>query len=154
MNKRLFKFSVGDFLLLSLFSLILYVVLIYIMSLMMGKPFLSFIEKQWIIFVIYVLIMPITQASINRKGELMITDSEYLSKCNNHLDEIIISKGYISIRKSDNETIYTKKTKIARVFNFFLSEDIVICNELGVIRILSKRNVLIQLENKIKKLVD
>lgn len=124
------------------------------MSLMMGKPFLSFIEKQWIIFVIYVLIMPITQASINRKGELMITDSEYLSKCNNHLDEIIISKGYISIRKSDNETIYTKKTKIARVFNFFLSEDIVICNELGVIRILSKRNVLIQLENKIKKLVD
>lgn len=153
MNKRLFKFSVIDFLLLLTFSIILFVALTGFLSLIMGKTFFSFFGNQWITFVIYVLILPITQASINRRGELIIADSEYLSKCNNHLDEIILSKGYISNRKSDNETIYTRRTKIGRFFNCFFNENIQVRNEEVVIRVFSKKNVLTQLENKIKKLV-
>lgn len=153
MNTRLFKFSVVDFLLLLTLSIILFVALTGVLSLILGKPFFSFIENHWITLAVFAFITPITQALVNRRGELIISDSEYISKCNNHLDEIILSKGYISNRKRDNETIYTRRTKIGRFFNFFLNENIQVSNEEGAIRVFSKKNVLTQLENKIKKLV-
>lgn len=153
MNKRLFKFSVVDFILLLILSIIIFVGFTGILSLIMGRSFISFVENQWITLAIFALITPTTQALINRRGELIISDREYLSKCNNHLDEIILSRGYISNRKSDNETIYTSRTKIGRFFNFFFNENIQVRNEEGVIRILSKKTVLIQLESKIKKIV-
>ncbi|BDX36959.1 hypothetical protein CYCD_03140 [Tenuifilaceae bacterium CYCD] len=152
MHKKLLKFSFIDFLLFTVFALILFIAVTFVMSLVIGKSFLSLIEKQWIVLVGYTLIFSVIQAAFNKNGALCITASECVAKCNDHLDEIILSKGYIATKKIGNETTYNRKTKIGRFFNFFLRESIVVRSEMEMITVFSRRNTLNQLENRINRL--
>lgn len=151
MDKKLFRFSFIDFLLFTMFALILFIAVTFVMSLVTGKSFLSLIEKQWIVLVGYTLIFSVIQAAFNKNGALSVTDPEYVAKCTDGLDEIILSKGYIATKKIGNETTYNRKTKIGRFFNFFFRESIMVRREGATITIFSRRNTLNQLENRINK---
>ena len=152
MEKRLFKISWVDFILYALLVLIFFSVMTFILSLVLSEPFLYLISKNGVLLTFYSLIFPLIQVSTNRNAVLVITDIEYLSKCTDQLDQIICSKGYLTVEKSSNYTKYNRKTKFGRFFNLFLRENVVVREDENKISIYSKKNTLVQIESKIKKL--
>jgi hypothetical protein len=90
--------------------------------------------------------------SYNRNGVLRISELDNSVITSKQLEEVILQKGYLAIDGNFTHTKYDKKTKWGRVFNVIFREYINAKTEDKDVFIFGKRNILVQLETKLRSL--
>jgi hypothetical protein len=149
-EKTLFKVSVKETLMLSVFFFLILNGFIFIITVLQGDPRFLFYDTAWIIQIIFPFFYTIIQTSINRNGVLKVTgyyDSTVLMQ---QIETLILKKGYIAENASDREVSYAKKTKWNRFFNYFFRENIRVQIKKSEVLIFSKRNLLLYLSTRKK----
>jgi len=149
-EKTLFKVSVKETLILSVFFFLILNGLIFLITVLQGNPRFLFYDTAWIIQIIFPFFYTIIQTSINRNGVLKVTgyyDSTVLMQ---QIETLILKKGYIVENASDRDVFYAKKTKWNRFLNYFFRENIRVQMNKSEVMIFSKRNLLLYLSMKIR----
>jgi hypothetical protein len=148
-EKSLFAISISETIILSLFFLVVLNGVIFLFSVIFGKPSLFFNDYGWISQIVFPIVYSIIQSSINRNGVLMLTDFSDVALIAKQLETIIFKRGYmISDRETENVK-YGRTTKWGRFFNLFFREDITIRVTENGVSIFAKRNMLNSIELKL-----
>ncbi len=150
LEKTLFKISISETIILSVFLLVVLNGVIFLFSVVIGKPSFSIMDSGWITQIVFPFVYSIIQTSINRNGVLKLTefaDSETLTR---QIESLILKKGYVVIDSNTDNIKYDKRTKWSRFFNYFFKENInVRISESGV-SIYAKKHLLDSIEMKLK----
>ena len=149
-ERTLFKISISETLLLGAFYLVVLNVFVLVIALLSGRPFITFIQKSWILLVIYPLLLPILQTSINRNGILKVNGIVDLTVALKKIDVLLLKKGYTSVNNDTSEISYAKLKKFDKFFNFILKDDILVKSVGNELQVFGKRNILMAVEFKLK----
>jgi hypothetical protein len=115
-----------------------------------GRPFITFVQKSWILLVIYPLLLPIFQTSIDRNGVLKFDGLNDLPEALKKIDLLLKKKGYTVVNQNTGEINYVKKTKFDQFFNFILKNDVQVTSAENEVKVFGKRQILMAIEYKLK----
>ena len=146
LEKTLFKISISETIILSLFLFVVLNGVIFLFSVVIGKPSYSITDSGWISQIVFPFVYSIIQTSINRNGVLKLTEFGDLATLTKQIESLLLKKGYIVINSNTNDIKYIKRTKWSRFFNHFFRENINIKATENEVSIFSKRNLLSSIE--------
>ncbi|GEM_PF-2129616 len=149
-ERTLFKISIKETILFAVFYLIVLNFFVLVISIIAGRPFITFVQRSWILLVVYPLLLPILQTSINRNGILKVNGIVDLPEALKKIDFLILKKGYTAVNKDTSEISYAKMKKFDKFFNFILKDDIRVKSVENEVQVLAKRNMLMEIEFKLK----
>ena len=115
-----------------------------------GEPRFFIHESSWISQLLFPFLYSVIQTSINRNGVMKITDYSDLDYLKEQIEKSIIKNGLHVINMESDSCIYKRKSKIGRIFGFFVGEKVTIKYSDSQIQINSKRNILTQIEHTLK----
>ena len=142
LERTLFKISISETIILSVFMLTILNGVIFLFLLATGKPGFLLFKTAWILQIVFPIIYAISQSSVNRNGVLRLTDFYDLMKLTKQIESHIINKGYIVIDSKTEDLKYVRKTKMSRFLNHFFREDINIQVTENKVSIFAKKNIL------------
>ena len=142
LERTLFKISISETIILSVFMLTILNGVIFLFLLATGKPGFLLFKTAWILQIVFPIIYAISQSSVNRNGVLRLTDFYDLMKLTKQIESHIINKGYIVIDSKTEYLKYVRKTKMSRFLNHFFREDINIQVTDNKVSIFTKKNIL------------
>ena len=93
LEKTLFKISIKETLILSIFFFFLLNGFVFLISLLTGKPRFLFYDTAWILQIIFPFVYSIIQTSINRNGVLKITEYDDITNLVQHIEPLFFKKG-------------------------------------------------------------
>ena len=131
------------------FMLILFNGLIFTFTLVTGNPRLLIYDTSWILQFVFPILYSIIWTSINRNGFLKISEFNDSTQLIARI-EPLMAKRYIRFDSESGNIKYLKKTKLAKLFNYFFRENIKIEKTKEEIFIFAKKNLLDLIELKIK----
>ena len=149
-ERTLFKISISETLLLGAFYLVVLNVFVLVIALLSGRPLITFIQKSWILLVIYPLLLPILQTSINRNGVLKVDGIDDMPKALKKIDFLLLKKSYTAVIQDTGDIAYAKMKKFDKFFNFILKDDILVKSGENDVQVFAKRNMLMAIEFKLK----
>ena len=149
-EKTLFKVSVKETIIFSIFLFVLLNGIIFLFSLVIGKPGFLLYDTAWILQIVFPFVYSIMQTSINRNGVLKITDHDDSATLMQKIEPLILKKGYIAENSEEKDITYVKKTKWGRFFNYFFRENIRVQINENEVLIFSKRNLLLPVLMRLK----
>jgi hypothetical protein len=152
LEKTLFKISIKETLILSIFFFFLLNGFVFLISLITGKPRFLLYDTAWILQIIFPFVYSTIQTSINRNGVLKITEYDDITNLVQHIESLFLKQGYIVEKSNNNNVSFAKKTKWGRFFNNFFRENINIQIRKGELLIFSKRNLLLYIIMKLKQM--
>ena len=149
-ERTLFMISISETLLFGAFYLVVLNVFVLVIALLSGRPFITFIQKSWILLVVYPLLLPILQTTINRNGVLKVEGIDDMPKALKKIDFLLLKKGYTAVNQDSGEIFYAKMKKFDKFFNFILKDDILVKSGENDVQVFAKRNMLMAIEFKLK----
>lgn len=149
-ERTLFKISISETIILSIFLLVVLNGVIFLFSVVIGKPNLLIYDTAWISQIVFPILYSIMQTSINRNGVLKITDYNNLTTLTKQIESLILKKGYIAVNSKTEDIKYVKKTKWGRFFNHFFRENINVRVTETEVLIFAKRFILAPIGIKLK----
>ncbi|SHG02942.1 hypothetical protein SAMN05444274_1222 [Mariniphaga anaerophila] len=150
LERALFKISVKETIFLAIFLLIVLNGVIFIFSVVIGKPSISISGSGWISQIALPIVLAMTQTLINRNGVLKCEEFNDAATLTKKINSLILKKGYISSDSELDKIKYVRKTKLARQLNFIFREEINVRIIDNSISIFGKRNVLESLRMNLK----
>jgi hypothetical protein len=151
-EKTLFKMSFIETIKLSVLLLFVLNGFIFLISYFQGNPRFIFYDSAWITQIFFPIVYSIILTSINRNGVLRVADYDDLTTLMQQIEHLTLKRGYIVENTNHNNILYTKKTKLGRFFNYFFRENINVQTINNEVLIFSKRNMLLHILMKLKKL--
>ena len=149
-ERTLFKISIKETLLLAIFYIVVLIFFVLVISMIVGRPFITFVQKSWILLVVYPLLLPILQTSIDRNGVLKFDGLNDLPEALKKIDLLLKKKGYTVVNQNIGEFSYAKKAKFDQFFNFILKNDVQVTNVENEVKVFGKRQILMAIEYKLK----
>lgn len=150
-EKTLFKISFLDTFKYFVLMLIFINVPILIFNLLKGDPKLLLYDTSWIIQFGYPIIFTTVQIIINRNGILKVTmfdDSKALTK---RIESVVLKKGYtIDADANTGDIKYIMNSKLNRLFNTILNQNIEIKITYNEVSIFARKNMLDSIKMKLK----
>ena len=142
LERTFLRVSISETIILSMFLLVVFNFVIFLFSVVIGKPKLLIYDSAWISQIGFPILYSIMQTSINRNGVLKVTDYNDLAKLTKQIESLILGKGYIAVDSKIENIKYIKKTKWGRFFNHFFRENINVWVTENEVLIFAKRNIL------------
>ncbi|MEI6139720.1 MAG: hypothetical protein WCP85_10685 [Mariniphaga sp.] len=149
-ERTLFKISIKETVLLAIFYIVVLNFFVLVISMIAGRPFITFVQKSWIMLVIYPLLLPILQTSIDRNGVLKFDGLNDLPEALKKIDFLLKKKGYTVVNQNTREINYVKKAKFDQFFNFILKNDVQVTSAENEVKVFGKRQILMAIEYKLK----
>ena len=149
-ERILFKISIKETVLLAVFYIVVLNFFVLVISMIAGRPFITFVQKSWILLVVYPLLLPILQTSIDRNGVLKFDGLNDLPEVLTKIDLLLKKKGYTVVNQNTDEINYVKKAKFDQFFNFILKNDVQVTSVENEVKVFGKRQILMALEYKLK----
>ena len=149
-ERTLFKISIKETLLLAILYIVVLNFFVLVISMISGRPFITFVQKSWILLVVYPLLLPILQTSIDRNGVLKFDGLNDLPEALKKIDLLLMRKGYTVVNQNTGEIIYVKKAKFDQFFNFILKNDVQVTSAGNEVKVFGKRQILMAIEYKLK----
>jgi hypothetical protein len=149
-ERTLFKISIKETILFAVFYLVVLNFFVLVISLISGRPFITFLQKSWILLVVYPLLLPILQTSIDRNGVLKFDGLNDLPETLKKIDLLLKKKGYTVVNPNTGEIYYVKKAKFDQFFNFILKNDVQVTSVENEVKVFGKRQILMAIEVKLK----
>jgi hypothetical protein len=147
------KFSVRDFILLWSAMFTIFVILQFLIYFyLLGKSVRENMVSFWIHPLMYPTIFALGSSYINKNGIMTISDLDNPQKILSGIGQVMDKWGFKETRKDTERTIYDKKTKWGRFWNFIFKEGLEINQEGDQLILKGKRNTFLQLEYKLKKM--
>ena len=149
-ERTLIKISIKETLLLAVFYIVVLNFFVLVISMIAGRPFITFVQRSWILLVVYPLLLPILQTAIDRNGVLKVEGLKDLPEALKKIDLLLSKKGYTLVNQDSVEISYAKKSKFDQFFNFILKTDILVRSVENELQVFAKRNILMEIEFKLK----
>ena len=150
LERTLFKISISEIILLSIFMIVGLNGVIFLISLLTGKTRFMFYDTAWILQIVFPFVFAIIQTSINRNGVLKLTEYRDIETLTRQIESFFLKKGYIAIDSKIENVKYVKKTKFGRFLNHIFREDIKVKVAENGVEIFAKKNLLDLLRMKLK----
>ena len=150
LERTLFKISISETIILSIFMLTVLNGVIFLFSFVTGNPRFLLYDTAWIFQIVFPIVYAVFQSLINRNGVLKLTYYQDLIKLTKQIESLLFNKGYIVI---DSKTVYikyVKKTKLGKFLNQFFKENINVQVTENGVSIFAKKNVLDSIFMKLK----
>lgn len=149
LEKKLFKMSVTETFLYFALMFISLNGTIWMISLINGDFKLLAHESSWIVQFVFPVLFAIINTAIHRNGVLMVTSFSNQSELLQKIESMI---GHRYRRSSSENGVfnYTKKTKLARFFDYFFRENVRIKATADQINVFAKRGLLNSLDTRLK----
>ncbi len=150
LERTLFKISISETIILSIFMLTVLNGVIFLFLLATGSPRFLLYDTAWILQIVFPIVYAVFQSLINRNGVLKLTYYQDLIKLTKQIESLLFNKGYIVI---DSKTVYikyVKKTKLGKFLNQFFKENINVQVTENGVSIFAKKNVLDSIFMKLK----
>lgn len=150
-ERRLLRISLLDTLLYLIILLVFINGIIFLISLIAGRPRIFISNGSWISQLLFPFFYSLIQNGINRNGILTITEYSDHDFLKNNIVKLIAKKGLYESEEKLGFQIYTKKTTFGKLLNFIFNEDIKVNYSENATIIKAKRNILIEMEQKLMK---
>lgn len=149
-EKKLDKVSITEMILYLLAGLLLLNGFSYlIFTLILKMPFGELFSKSWIILIFVPLIQGIIQPLMNRNEILTIESNDKSQIVWDKIEELLKRKEYQEIERNNCSLIFDYKKRWKRVINLNQEKVKISMNE-SFINVIGKRNILYQIESKVK----
>jgi hypothetical protein len=147
------KFSVRDFIMLwsaifTIFVIIQFLIYFFLLDKSIRENMISF----WIHPLMYPTIFALGSGYLNKNGIMTISDLDNPQKILSGIDQVMDKWGFTETRKDHERTVYDKKTKWGRFWNYIFKEGLEVIHEGDNIKLRGKRNTFLRLEYKLKKM--
>lgn len=152
-DKSYEKISLRDFILLWSAMFIIFVILqmlIYIF--LLDKTIRENMIGFWIYPLMYPTIFALGSSYLNKNGIMTISNLDNPQKILSGIDQVMDKWGFKETRKDIERTVYDKKTKWGRFWNYIFKEGLEVIHEGDSIKLKGKRNTFLRLEYKLKKM--
>jgi len=149
-ERTLFKISILETIVLSIFMFVALNGVIFLISLFTGKPRFMFYDTAWILQIIFPFVYATIQTSINRNGVLKLSEYSDLEALTSQIESFFLKKGYIAIYSKTENFKYVKRTKWSRFFNHFFRENINVRISENAVSIFAKKHLLDSIGMKLK----
>ena len=150
-ERNLMKMSLLDTLLYFVLLFVFINGIIFLFTIIItGEPKIFISDGSWISQLLFPFLYSVIQTSINRNGVMKITDYSDLDYLKEQIEKSIIKNRLHIINMESDSYIYKRKSKIGRIFGFFVGEKVTIKYSDSQIQINSKRNILTQIEHALK----
>ena len=152
-DKTYEKFSVRDFILLWSAMFIIFVILQFLIYfLLLGKSVRENLVSFWIHPLMYPTIFALGLSYHNKNGTMTISEMEDPRRILSGIGQVMDKWGFKETRKENERTVYDKKTKWGRFWNYIFKECLEVIHEGDQIVLKGKRNTFFRLEYKLKKM--
>ena len=150
LKRTLFKISISETIILSIFMFAVLNGVIFLFSLATGNPRFLLYDTAWITQIVFPILFSILLTSINRNGVLKVTNYKDLTILKKQIESLILGKGYIAIESKTADIKYVKRTKWGKFLNYFFRENINVQFSENETSILAKKYILEWIEMKLK----
>lgn len=147
------KFSLKDMIIqwLSIF-IIFFILQFIIFNLIAGRSFTDDFFGQWFFVMVFPFLYTLIIVYHNKNGTMTISDLGNPQKILSGIDQVMDKWGFKETRKENERTVYDKKTKWGRFWNYIYKEGLEVIHEGDNIKLKGKRNTFLKLEYKLKKM--
>jgi len=150
-EKKLFKVSIKEILLITLILMIIVSFLFYVYSLISQKfIFNEILQKPSSLMIFVLLIQVVIQGFRHRKGLLIIKDIDKPENVKRTIQELLNRLDYIETSKENSSTFFEFKTKWKRTIELFYKGNIRIEHDINSMKIFGRRPIINHIETELK----
>ncbi|SMO36845.1 hypothetical protein SAMN06265379_101316 [Saccharicrinis carchari] len=148
--RTLFKVSYSEIFLFLLSILLLTNVPVFIFTLIKGNPSLFLNDASWIMQLLFPLAYSLIFTAVNRRGVLKVSAFDDQKTINQKIKSVLLKKGFIATDATKANQKYIRKTKLDRLLNAILNQDIDIKITDNEVFIFARKNMLDSIKMKLK----
>ncbi len=148
---KLFAASLKEMILIYFFSFILINFIAYVIfTLILKIPYEEFLQRNWIILVFVPLIQAIIQPLINKNGLLTVEKTEKSEIIVGKIETLLKKMDYCEKKRDSKSTQYAYNKKWKQILHILFNGNITLNIDADSIKIYGKKNILGQLEHKLR----
>jgi hypothetical protein len=148
-EKKYSRIERKDILLYFLFVISLYIIVLIPALIIFGAK--AIFNESNIIWIFYPGLLTWIHTAVNKNGVLIISGFDNMAPVIGSIETGALKLDYLVTQNTSTAIIFDKKNKWGRFFNVFIRENLKVTLEEDKILVHGKKNILTNLENKVKR---